>query len=290
MTESTPAVLFRSSRRSCSRGSVAGWSAFLRWSSACCSISSSARRAAAGPAPRPATAPAPAARPAPRAARRSAAPARRPSAWPGPSGLLLLVDLVELALVGLRRLLRHVDADQQRAVRADAEAGRHPVVRAAAPRCSSAARRCPAGRGRGRAPAARARRGTTSATSALGIGCAATNSRPALPAVRMVVLRRAVRSGRREPVDPVADDGRGAPGSSVIAAVDRDRDDERRGVAERRDERDVARRRATAARRSPSCRRTRPRRRTSRSRARSTPASSMPSRRCSRCRVTMNSA
>ena len=38
VTESTPDVFSRSSRRSCRRGSVAGWSACLRWSSACCSI------------------------------------------------------------------------------------------------------------------------------------------------------------------------------------------------------------------------------------------------------------
>jgi hypothetical protein len=39
---------------------------------------------------------------------------------------LLLVDVVDLGLVGLRRLLGHVDADQQRPVRAWAEGSRQP--------------------------------------------------------------------------------------------------------------------------------------------------------------------
>ena len=123
VTDLTPLVFFRSSRRSCSRGSVPSFSAFLRWSDAFEEIWSSCLFSCGW----------------------TCACAWSPGgACPAPRAAVLLllgllvglvlvvllarVDLVDLLLIRLRRLLRQVDADQQRAVGARAEAGGQAVV------------------------------------------------------------------------------------------------------------------------------------------------------------------
>ena len=90
------------------------------------------------------------------------------------------------------------------------------------------------------------------------------------------------RSGRRRSPS--------SAGSSVMRGEHRDRDDERRRVAERRHERDVDDGEREQRDHHRAAGEHAPRRPRSRSRARSTRRVAIPSRRCSRWRVTMNSA
>ena len=201
----TPAVLAMSFLRSWRRGSVAGWSAFLCWLvglvgdlvELLLELRLDLRlrlglRLGRRHALRP------------RAARRSGPPACRPGSWPCPCPASPLGDLVEVGLIGLGRLLGHVDADQEGAVRARPESGRQPV--AGAPRVGALGHRAVVllpevdveRRQRehhqhdDRDERARQRSPRDEPT-------------PAHPAVRTAIAL-AVRQRNREPVDPVADD------------------------------------------------------------------------------------